>query len=42
VRAGVKATRAREQLPAAPIGRTIAYLVLGFVVMVWGIATIFT
>jgi hypothetical protein len=40
VRASVKATREREQLPEAPLGRTIAYLVLGFVVMVWGIATL--
>lgn len=40
VRTGVKATRERDHLPQAPLGRTLAYLVLGFVVMVWGIATI--
>jgi len=40
VRSGVKATREREQLPQAPLGRTLAYLVLGFVVMVWSIATL--
>jgi hypothetical protein len=42
VRSGVKATREREHLSQAPLGRTIAYLVLGFVVMVWGIATLVT
>jgi len=40
VRSGVKATREREQLSQAPLGRTLAYLVLGFVVMVWSIATL--
>lgn len=29
-------------LPQAPIARTITYLVVGFVVMVWGIASIAT
>lgn len=27
-------------LPQAPIGRTVAYMVLGFVVFIWGIASI--
>ena len=27
-------------LPRAPLARTVAYLVIGFVVMVWGIASI--
>ncbi len=27
-------------LPQAPVGRTVAYMALGFVVFVWGIASI--
>jgi hypothetical protein len=29
-------------LPQAPVARTVAYLVVGFVVMIWGIASIAT
>lgn len=35
--------RARDgyhDLPQAPVGRTVAYMLIGFTVMVWGIATI--
>jgi hypothetical protein len=38
----VAATRARDTLPEAPITRTVVYLVIGFVVMVAGIAAIAT
>ena len=27
-------------LPQAPVGRTVAFMVLGFVVFIWGIASI--
>lgn len=27
-------------LPQAPVGRTVAYMLIGFVVMVWGIASV--
>jgi hypothetical protein len=33
-------TSARRELAQAPVGRTIAYLVLGFVVMIAGIASL--
>ncbi len=42
VRGKVAATRNRDVLPAAPLGRTVVYLVIGFVVMVAGIAAIAT
>jgi hypothetical protein len=29
-----------EVLPQAPVGRTVAYLVIGFVVMIWGVASL--
>ncbi|HLF40419.1 MAG TPA: hypothetical protein VI854_02980 [Acidimicrobiia bacterium] len=29
-----------EVLVSAPLGRTIAYLLIGFVVMLWGIASL--
>lgn len=29
-----------EDLPVAPIGRTIGYMLLGLVVMVWGVASL--
>ena len=38
VRGATASTRA--ELPQAPMPRTIAYLVLGFVVMVWAIASL--
>jgi hypothetical protein len=31
-----------HDLPQAPIARTVTYLVIGFVVMVWGIASLAT
>ncbi len=40
VRDGVRSTRELQQLPQAPVLRTVTYLVLGFVVMVWGIASL--
>jgi hypothetical protein len=40
--AQVAATRGRDTLPQAPITRTVVYLVIGFVVMVAGIAAIAT
>lgn len=30
----------RADLPQAPVSRSVLYLVLGFVVMVWGIASV--
>jgi len=33
---------ARRELAQAPLGRTLGYLVLGFVVMVAGLAAVFT
>jgi hypothetical protein len=36
----VAATRNRDALPEAPLARTVLYLVIGFVVMVAGIAAI--
>ena len=30
---------APRDLPQAPLGRTITYMVIGFVVMAWGLAT---
>jgi hypothetical protein len=41
-RGQVAATRNRESLPEAPLARTLLYLVIGFVVMVAGIAAIAT
>lgn len=38
VRGKVSATRSRDTLPQAPLTRTLTYLVLGFVVMVAGVA----
>lgn len=29
-----------DDLPAAPIGRTVGYMLLGLVVMVWGVASL--
>lgn len=29
-----------ETLVRAPVGRTVAYLLIGFVVMIWGIASL--
>jgi hypothetical protein len=40
VRGKVAATRNRDALPEAPLARTVLYLVIGFVVMVAGIAAI--
>ena len=31
-----------EALPQAPVGRTVAYMVLGFVVAFWGLASLLT
>jgi hypothetical protein len=31
---------ASRDLPQAPLARTVTYLVIGFVVMIWGIASI--
>jgi hypothetical protein len=42
VRAKVAATRRRDTLPEAPLTRTVTYLVLGFIVMVAGLAAIIT
>jgi hypothetical protein len=42
VRGQVAATRNRDVLPEAPLARTVLYLVIGFVVMVAGIAAIAT
>jgi len=42
VRGQVAATRNRNALPQAPLTRTIFYLVIGFVVMVAGLAAIVT
>jgi hypothetical protein len=42
VRGQVAATRDRDTLPEAPLARTVLYLVIGFVVMVAGIAAIAT
>ena len=42
VRSEGAATRNRDTLPAAPLTRTVLYLVIGFVVMVAGIAAIAT
>jgi hypothetical protein len=36
---GAPTTRGSE-LPEAPIARTLLYMLLGFVVMMWGIATL--
>jgi hypothetical protein len=41
-RARVPATREPDTLPQAPVTRTVFYLVIGFVVMVAGIAAIAT
>jgi hypothetical protein len=41
-RSGRAATRNGDTLPAAPVTRTIVYLVIGFVVMVAGIAAMAT
>ncbi len=38
---GAKTTKADvDDLPVAPIGRTIGYMLLGLVVMVWGVASL--
>jgi hypothetical protein len=29
-----------EALPRAPVGRTVAYMVMGFVVALWGLASL--
>jgi hypothetical protein len=29
-----------QTLPRAPVGRTVAYMVMGFVVAVWGLASL--
>jgi hypothetical protein len=42
VRSEVAATRRRDTLPEAPLTRTVLYLVIGFVVMVAGIAAMAT
>jgi hypothetical protein len=42
VRGQIAATRNRDTLPEAPLARTVLYLVIGFVVMVAGIAAIAT
>ena len=42
VRGKVAATRDRDSLPEAPLARTALYLIIGFVVMVAGIAAIVT
>lgn len=42
VRSGGAATRNGDTLPAAPVTRTVLYLVIGFVVMVAGIAAMAT
>lgn len=42
VRGQVAATRNRGALPQAPLARTVFYLVIGFVVMVAGLAAIVT
>jgi hypothetical protein len=41
-RPGSPATRRRDTLPQAPLTRTITYLVIGFVVMIAGLAAIAT
>jgi hypothetical protein len=39
--AGRKTAKADvDDLPVAPIGRTIGYMLLGLVVMVWGVASL--
>jgi hypothetical protein len=39
--AGRKSAKpAADDLPVAPIGRTIGYMLLGLVVMVWGVASL--
>ena len=38
----VTATRGGDTLPEAPIARTVVYLVIGFVVMVAGLAALAT
>lgn len=40
VRGQAAATRNRDTLPQAPLARTVFYLVIGFVVMVAGLAAI--
>ena len=42
VRGQVAATRNRNALPQAPLTRTVFYLVIGFVVMIAGLAAIVT
>ena len=41
-RSRVSATRGADTLPQAPVTRTVFYLLIGFVVMVAGIAAIAT
>lgn len=38
-RAGAAPERSSD-LPAAPVARTVLYMALGFVIMVWGIASL--
>ncbi|MEW6471737.1 MAG: hypothetical protein AB1679_05670 [Actinomycetota bacterium] len=39
-RAPAPVTEEGEALPRAPLARTLTYLVIGFVVAVWGIASL--
>jgi hypothetical protein len=39
VRGNKRAADAKLDLPQAPIARTVTYLCIGFVVMIWGIAS---
>jgi hypothetical protein len=39
VRPNMRAADAKRDLPQAPIARTVTYLCIGFVVMIWGIAS---
>ena len=39
-RATTSAGEDGEALPRAPVGRTVAFMVMGFVVAVWGLASL--
>ena len=39
-RATTLAAEDGEELPRAPVGRTVAFMVMGFVVAVWGLASL--
>ena len=39
-RAAVTSGEDGEALPQAPVGRTVAYMVMGFVVAFWGLASL--